>query len=199
MEINQVIKENRKKQNLTQEDLAELLNVSRSTISSWETERSYPDLEMVLALSETFGISVDDLLKGDQTIVEEITKDTRSRKKHKWIVSGLVVVLLILLFVLFKKEFYVVGVSESDIVSATRDSEVVVITLKKSLFYKDVAYDVDVEGENGDVEIMMSRTFSPFSDVSNVVEINPAFVDLLNEKTIYVVDENLEPIYEVKN
>ena len=81
MEICHVIKKNRASRQLTQEGLANILNVSRSTISSWENGRSYPDLEMLLILSNEFDISVDNLLKGDSAIVHEISKDTKSRKK----------------------------------------------------------------------------------------------------------------------
>lgn len=48
MEIGRKIKENRVNKELTQEQLAKKLNVSRTTISSWETGRTYPDLEMIV-------------------------------------------------------------------------------------------------------------------------------------------------------
>ncbi|WP_411830086.1 helix-turn-helix transcriptional regulator [Metasolibacillus meyeri] len=48
---------------LTQEQLAEKLQVSRSTISSWETGRSYPDLEMIIVICDCFHVSLDFLLR----------------------------------------------------------------------------------------------------------------------------------------
>ena len=52
-------------QNLSQGDLAERLDVSRQSISKWENNNAVPDLEKLLRLSEVFGISLDELVKGE--------------------------------------------------------------------------------------------------------------------------------------
>ncbi|EOH96113.1 hypothetical protein UAY_03023 [Enterococcus moraviensis ATCC BAA-383] len=78
MNIGDKIKEQRLKKELTQAQLSELLNVSRSTVSSWEVGRNYPDLETIIAISDLFGISLDNLLREDT----EMTKDLS--KKMKW-------------------------------------------------------------------------------------------------------------------
>lgn len=57
---------------LTQEQAAEQLDVSRQTISNWENNRSYPDILNVLAMSDAYGVSLDQLLKGDTALVEHI-------------------------------------------------------------------------------------------------------------------------------
>lgn len=57
---------------LTQEQAAEKLDVSRQTISNWENNRSYPDILNVLAMSDAYGVSLDQLLKGDTALVEHI-------------------------------------------------------------------------------------------------------------------------------
>lgn len=62
MEISKCIKEARMRENLSQEDLAEQLSVSRQTISSWENGKSYPDIVSVIKMSELFSISLDELL-----------------------------------------------------------------------------------------------------------------------------------------
>ncbi|MGM9662226.1 MAG: helix-turn-helix transcriptional regulator [Oscillospiraceae bacterium] len=54
----------RRKQGLSQEQLAEKLGVSRQTVSKWETGASTPDLPKLLALSECFGVSLDELAAG---------------------------------------------------------------------------------------------------------------------------------------
>ena len=56
---------------MTQEELAEKMNVSRQTISKWEKEISSSDLESAIALCEMFEISLDDLLKGGESVNEE--------------------------------------------------------------------------------------------------------------------------------
>lgn len=58
----------RKKEEITQEQLAERMDVSRQTISKWESDSTYPEMDKILALCEMFGCSMDGLLRG---IVEE--------------------------------------------------------------------------------------------------------------------------------
>ncbi|GAA0702870.1 helix-turn-helix transcriptional regulator [Paraclostridium ghonii] len=65
MNISKQLKNYRKKFNLSQEDLADIIHVSRPTISNWENGKSYPDLQSLLLLSDYFKISLDELVKGD--------------------------------------------------------------------------------------------------------------------------------------
>lgn len=65
MNISKQLKSYRKKFNLSQEELAEIIHVSRPTISNWENGKSYPDLQSLLLLSDYFKISLDELVKGD--------------------------------------------------------------------------------------------------------------------------------------
>ena len=60
--IGQRIRELRKKNDLTQEKLADLLGVTYQSVSRWEKGTTYPDLELLPAISEILGISVDELL-----------------------------------------------------------------------------------------------------------------------------------------
>ncbi len=64
----------RKEVNLTQKELAEKLNVSDKAISRWETGKGFPDVNSLLALSEFFGISVNELLAGKQIEEEKLTE-----------------------------------------------------------------------------------------------------------------------------
>ena len=67
----------RKKNGLTQEELAEKMNVSRQAVSKWEGAQTIPDLEKILQLSALFGVTTDYLLK-DEIEDEEFTDDTSS-------------------------------------------------------------------------------------------------------------------------
>ena len=60
MEIGKKLKEARLNRDLTQEVIAEKLNVSRQTISNWENEKSYPDIISVIELSNLYSISLDE-------------------------------------------------------------------------------------------------------------------------------------------
>ena len=65
MELGKQIKKYRLEQNLSQEELADKIYVSRQTISNWENDKSYPDIKSLVLLSEVFHISLDKLIKGD--------------------------------------------------------------------------------------------------------------------------------------
>ena len=60
-----VIKDLRKKNNMTQQKLAEVLNVSDKSISKWETGRGYPDITLLEPLAGAFKVSVTELLSGN--------------------------------------------------------------------------------------------------------------------------------------
>ena len=60
-----VIKELREKNQLTQVELAEKLNVSDKTISKWETAKGYPDISLLEPIAKIFGISVTELISGN--------------------------------------------------------------------------------------------------------------------------------------
>lgn len=76
MELSRQIKKYRNELNLSQEELAEKVFVTRQTISNWENEKNYPDIHSLLLLSSLFGISLDQLIKGDVDIMKkEINKE----------------------------------------------------------------------------------------------------------------------------
>ncbi len=81
MEFNEKLQELRKQKNLTQEELAEALYVSRTAISKWESGRGYPNIDSLKAISKFFSVSLDELLSGDEllTIAEE---DNRQKERH---------------------------------------------------------------------------------------------------------------------
>lgn len=66
----------RKKSGWSQEDLAELINVSRQAVSKWEGAQSIPDLEKMIKLSELFGVSTDFLLKDEIEETNDINIST---------------------------------------------------------------------------------------------------------------------------
>ena len=65
MKLNEKIIALRNKYQMSQGDLAEKLNVSRQSVSKWETGASIPDLDKLIAMSELFGITMDELVKED--------------------------------------------------------------------------------------------------------------------------------------
>ena len=66
------IKNTRTIKKLTQEQAAEDLNVSRQTISNWENGKSLPDIVSIIRMSELYDLSLDELLKGNATLLNKI-------------------------------------------------------------------------------------------------------------------------------
>ncbi len=83
MELNTQIKKYRTDMNLSQEELAEKVYVTRQTISNWENNKNYPDIHSLLLLSSLFNVSLDQLIKGDIDIMkEEIKKSEIEKLNH---------------------------------------------------------------------------------------------------------------------
>lgn len=116
MEIGQKLKEARMRAGFTQENIAEKLNVSRQTISNWENEKSYPDIVNVITLSDLYSISLDNLLKGDEKMMEHLEESTNVVKSNKKLLGAVVIniVMMVLLITLSvfvpEKTYYLAGV-----------------------------------------------------------------------------------------
>lgn len=85
MELEYRLVELRKEKNLSQEELAEKLYVSRQTISNWERGRTYPDINSLLLIATYFGISLDNLIKGDVDIMKHQVDQSQFKK---WLIIG---------------------------------------------------------------------------------------------------------------
>jgi len=84
MELNEQIKKYRAEMNLSQEELAEKIYVTRQSISNWENGKTYPDIHSLLSLSSLFGISLDQLVKGDIEIMKKEINEEEVRKMKQY-------------------------------------------------------------------------------------------------------------------
>ena len=80
MNVGEKILQLRKKMGLSQEELAEKLNVTRQTISKWETNQSSPDFEKIVPLCDLFEITTDELLRGKSENIKNLD-DSKIRRK----------------------------------------------------------------------------------------------------------------------
>ncbi|PHC30656.1 transcriptional regulator [Bacillus pseudomycoides] len=104
MNIGKQIHYFRKRDNMSQEELAAKIHVSRQSISNWENERNYPDIHNLLMMSILFNVSLDDLVKGDVKIMkEELQKSTF----FKW--SYIMLASMIILPISIAPVFYFFG------------------------------------------------------------------------------------------
>lgn len=87
MNFGKQIKEIRLSNNLTQEQMANKLNVSRQAVSNWENNKNLPDLEMIITISNIFSLSLDNLILGGSedmnNMTEKLIKDGSELRKIK--------------------------------------------------------------------------------------------------------------------
>ena len=79
MTIGERIKAYRKEKGLSQEQLAEALNVSRQAITKWESGKGLPDIENLIVLSRTFGVSLDEMVGEEASFQEKVSARKRKR------------------------------------------------------------------------------------------------------------------------
>ena len=102
MKIGIKLKEARLRAGLTQENVAEEIQVTRQTISNWETEKSFPDIVSVIKLSTLYNISLDKLLKGDEEMIEHLEKSTNIVKSNQKLIIAIIAnVMMLIAFILF--------------------------------------------------------------------------------------------------
>ena len=100
MEFNEKLQKLRTNENLTQEELAEKLYVSRAAISKWESGRGYPSIDSLKAIAKYFHITIDELI-GSEEIVDLAEQDMKSsNKKYTALICGILDCLTLLLFFL---------------------------------------------------------------------------------------------------
>ena len=163
MELNERLYELRKNNNWSQEELAEKLDVSRQTISKWESNKAIPELEKLIKLSEIYNITLDELVKGE--VSENILKEDSNKKFQKlksflkkyWkkiliIFSIIILISLILFFInisrrlsiiydfskYYKERFQAIGETKSGTVTEhiiKRDLNNFTETYKKYMYY----------------------------------------------------------------
>ncbi len=99
MELGNRLKELRKNLNINQDELAERLFVTRQTISNWENDKSYPDIQSVLLISDIFEVSIDQLLKGDVESMEKIVTEQNEAdiKKMNTYAKGMLITIIAIL------------------------------------------------------------------------------------------------------
>lgn len=117
MEICERLKEARKKSEMTQEQVAEQIMVSRVTVSRWENGKSLPDIASLIRLSDLYHISLDELLKGDPKMEEKVKKDAKDLRNNKRLIltTG---ILCLMVGIIYFASLFVGGVFKDFCVAA---------------------------------------------------------------------------------
>lgn len=105
MKVGDKLKEARLKKNMTQEEVAEKIFVSRQSISNWENNKTYPDIGNVIALSDLYEISLDELLKGSDNFMKHLEESTDLVKSNKKLIGIIIIALLTMVIIALFTEF----------------------------------------------------------------------------------------------
>lgn len=164
----------RSEREMTQKELSEALNVSDKAISRWETGKGYPDVSSLMALSEFFSVSVNELLSGkridieklsttaDENVLEVIRKNERINKKQKKQVAIYTLLLIIavspVLFILGKSLFeaFITEIEVENILTSVISFVIAVAILIVGLIIK-----------GGNLSVLHSYHYENVTDVEN--------------------------------
>ena len=105
MKIGDKLKNARLKKSMTQEEVAEKLFVSRQSISNWENNKTYPDIGNVIALSDLYEISLDELLKESDNFMKHLEESTDIVKSNKKLILFIIVALVAMVVMAIFTEF----------------------------------------------------------------------------------------------
>lgn len=172
MNLGKKIAELRKKNNLSQEELAEKVGVARQTISKWEIGDTTPDINQVKIISKIFNISIDELVDNDinNVIVEKVSNTEKlagiTIKILK--VFGIMLIVFITLIFLFVIIFMVdMPRNDYDIVGRTKIS----CNLDNEKYEYEAEYNKNYQVINsgGDAYIMNHTDIESYEDVNKIV------------------------------
>lgn len=204
--LSENIKKNRKLKNMSQDELAEKLNVTRQSISLWETGQTQPSLDNIVALSKLFNVSTDALLNDDKSIVSEAEDPCligdKSKKKKAYIqisiVSSLVVCALLVLVFLLKITIFDFQRDDTGEVDKLIVEDMVEFTEHDNLSY-NAAQSAPVETEKADNEnqqYLTDKNQENQTPTQNPVQTSPEQSDKFDNQnqnlTTYTQENNTE-------
>lgn len=199
--IGRKIKEARTKKKMTQQELSDLLNVSRSAISNWEGGRNYPDLDMIVQLSDILEISLNQLLREDKIMIKEISKEQRKNSKRKNLLKIIIPLFIVSLFT----TGYLLYIETSTVYNIFSPSINKTITLENNAkktnefefsYTKNIFWKKEIINTDGSIsEIEISIINKKTNNIIYNVSIKPGEshkLDLLKKNTEYTIKLNGE-------
>lgn len=196
MDLGKTLQDLRKSKNISQEDIASILNVSRQTISNWENSKSYPDILSLMTLCDIYKISFDDLLKDNKDLLNIIKKKERKKNIIITCIFAIIVPSLILLYCLFFRNYF-------DKISSIKSEIQMIISSNNSLveIKKSKIYNKDEMTEN-----YIKITDSEYKHITSFLESNNykyssvyMLMDYHNESTDIMGYEPFQMIFKTIN
>ena len=179
MNIGKSIRQIRTENNMSQEDFAEIFYVTRQTVSNWENEKSYPDLNTIVKISDRFNVSLDILLKGDMDMVNEISEKTTVGIKWNKIKRTVFIFIsiIIICFIITLAIYGIVWTTRKNRLERNFSQEINLIGFSESNERYYILYKNDV------IYKLPHQEMPPFWDFST--DFHVKFLDCLYETDLY--------------
>ena len=194
MEIGNKIFELRKSAKMSQEQLAEKLNVTRQTISNWELGQTLPDIAQAKEIARIFSISLDELTDNDvkDILVERVANTEKSVGKAIKVLKGVLIAIICFIIIsIFSVSLLAI---ENDIEKKQQKNEKVIVPTYVQEFYgKDnvcgCTYRIEYDDDNNIVNFLMSS--GECENQNNIDSNNIYFHDIYNVMSKYDNSEQL--------
>lgn len=180
-EFGKLIKDLRKKNNMTQKDLGEKLHITDKAISKWERGISFPDLEMINSIAEVFGIPVSNLIDTETSDKIKNTESNNSKNLNKFFpiifLGFIIVILIVVLIININKNIEITQGDLSEVIVGTD------IASPDRIIYKD---------SQGNYYEFLSGT----EKYSNIKGLLQKSIITYTDSGEYLTDEEIDSIHE---
>ena len=107
--LSEKLKQLRNESGLTQEQVAEKLNCTRSAIARWETDKGIPDITNLIAISELYNVTIDELIKDNEKVEQKVKVDSKAKKWHLLVIIYLIAIVAYIAYFLIAHRIFMVG------------------------------------------------------------------------------------------
>lgn len=111
MRISKKIQQIREQNGISQEQLAKDLAVTRQAVSKWENGKSLPDIENLMYISDLYGVSLDELVKGDPVVGKKVVADSSAKEWHKLNISIFALTLIYIAWFGVRHDIWQIGLA----------------------------------------------------------------------------------------
>lgn len=190
--LSEKLYELRKEKKLSQEELAEKLNVARQTISKWENGITIPDTNNLLEISKIFEISIDDLICKKEDNQNELNNEIVNKNKKflvkKMIIISIVILILVFLFILIYRMIFLFKIATNLVSAQSRDIDYQYhcqdIELKNGMTSK---WEF-VDAYKKDNKMIMKYYNAPIINYTDHVEAELVRIEYFDEENYYDID-----------
>lgn len=184
----------RKKNGLSQEDLANKLNVTRQTVSKWELEQTSPSLKDLKNISDFFNISLDELTSNDINIStkESInqTNNIKLKTKKKYLILLPVIVLIIFFIILINRSYRILYIKKQiDLANISQNYYINKITMFENFTENKIIENCKLYFLNGKIKLVTMDT------TNNLLTIKK--IEIFDDKSYYCIDEINKTYYQI--